>query len=476
MQEFREKSLRGVWWEPASPDKKYKGTLLLDDRNHGVLTLRGTERELASLPISAMRRTFFGRTEGRYIYEASIFNSGMESGPSRSATGDGDRETTAEYYTNEILIGSHVESIDDPFVNGVLLNLTGLAEWCDATSFSGRVELPTLNELATETVNLVFKGSASQHYDVGDGRLLRILSQYSGPFLFDRAKHVTVKEKNTIELVFSNSLSVKQVLREAHIWQTFFTLGLRSPSYIDEMMILIHDGGDKFTRMGLLVPGRRSESVDGRRRPSDILFTQLKLGEKIGERMKAWRARFDALDLPVLLFSGAAYQDAIYIHTNLLTYLQALEVLHREFFEVHRFPSPEARSATLAALRAAIPMILPEELRGELSDQLGFIGAPTLLDRLKQLYRLYPKSLGPLFRGGNADMTLLKEARNFLTHYGDRRFNQDFLWSRQIFLMKEKARLFIEICLLGAIGMTDDEILELVRQFEPYSYACHEIL
>jgi hypothetical protein len=330
--------------------------------------------------------------------------------------------------------------------------------------------------LATETVNLVFKGSASQHYDVGDGRLLRILSKYSGPFLFDRAKHVTVKEKNTIELVFSNSLSVKQVLREAHIWQTFFTLGLRSPSYIDEMMILIHDGGDKFTRMGLLVPGRRSESVDGRRRPSDILFTQLKLGEKIGERMKAWRARFDALDLPVLLFSGAAYQDAIYIHTNLLTYLQALEVLHREFFEVHRFPSPEARSATLAALRAAIPMILPEELRGELSDQLGFIGAPTLLDRLKQLYRLYPKSLGPLFRGGNADMTLLKEARNFLTHYGDRRFNQDFLWSRQIFLMKEKARLFIEICLLGAIGMTDDEILELVRQFEPYSYACHEIL
>lgn len=35
-------------------------------------------------------------------------------------------------------------------------------------------------------------------------------------------------------------------------------------------------------------------------------------------------------------------------------------------------------------------------------------------------------------------------------------------------VVKEKAHLFLEICLLGAMGMSDDEIQELVSNFEPY--------
>ena len=34
--------------------------------------------------------------------------------------------------------------------------------------------------------------------------------------------------------------------------------------------------------------------------------------------------------------------------------------------------------------------------------------------------------------------------------------------------MKEKAHLFLEICLLGAMGLSDDEIQGLVSNFEPY--------
>ena len=62
-----------------------------------------------------------------------------------------------------------------------------------------------------------------------------------------------------------------------------------------------------------------------------------------------------------------------------------------------------------------------------------------------------------------------KDTRNFLTHYGDQKsFDKEFLWSQTIFSLKEKARLFLEICLLGVIGMNDDEIFELVDQFLPY--------
>jgi hypothetical protein len=207
----------------------------------------------------------------------------------------------------------------------------------------------------------------------------------------------------------------------------------------------------------------------GRGRAKDALFNQTKLGERIGEYLKAWRQKHEIIDVAVLLFSGAAYQDAIYVHTNLLTYLQALEVLHRECFEIDRFPDADARRATLAALRDAVPATLPPPLQSEIREQLAYIGSLTLLGRLKHLYSLYPKTLRPLFHRGEADMTALKDARNFLSHYGDQKsFNKEFLWSREIYVLKEKSQLFLEICLLGTLGMKDEEIQGLVEQFEPY--------
>ena len=206
-----------------------------------------------------------------------------------------------------------------------------------------------------------------------------------------------------------------------------------------------------------------------RRSHRDVVFRQVALGDKTEKCLKRWRAQHNRIDLAILIFSGAAYQESVYVHTNLLTYLQALEVLHRELYKADRFPNKATRQATLAALRAAIPASLDASLQKELSDSIQFIGAVTLLDRLKQLFALYPKSLAPLFQRGEADMVLLKDVRNFLTHYGEKKtVGKDLLWSRELMVLKEKARLFLEICLLGAMGMTDEEIVELMRNFEPY--------
>ena len=175
------------------------------------------------------------------------------------------------------------------------------------------------------------------------------------------------------------------------------------------------------------------------------------------------------MEIAVLLFSGATYQDSTYIHTNLLTYIQALEILHRESFKIDRFPDSRLRKTTIKALRAAVPATLDKILQDQIKEQLSYIGSLTLLDRLKHLFSMYPKCLRPLFRRGDADMELLKDTRNFLTHYGDQKsFGKEFLWSQTIFSLKEKARFFLEICLLGVIGMSDDEIFELVDQFLPY--------
>lgn len=466
MEEFRGKSLDGEWWLPSDPSHVFKGQLTIDDQHHGQLLFRGTEEHLAKLPGGPAQSTFFGRMTSRYSYSATLFDVSMRRGPSVTHPRKPDIETDAEFYTNAILISDHIESQDDVFVDGAILNLTGLDLWCDTTGFSGRHENPTPAQLASGALAVTFREQASPAYDVGDGRTVRLLSEYTGRRYFERSKQVTLKEKNTIEIMFPAPLSIKQVMQEIHVWQTLLTFSLRQPSYMDEIMLLSRTQRG-LDRMALIIPGRKASNRDNSARVETI-FTQSKLGEKIGERLKAWRQQHDLIDLAILIFSGAAYQDDVYTHTNLLAYLQALEVLHRELFKRDRFPDAAARRATIAALRGAIPTSLPADLQKELKDSLGFIGSVTLLDRLKDLLSLYPKSAGPLFLGGEADMALLKDVRNFLTHYGDQKLQKEFLWSRDIYILKEKTRHFLEICLLGAMGMTDDEIDQLLRDFEPY--------
>jgi hypothetical protein len=444
-----------------------QGTSYNFEDNSGRLVLNGTEEHLASLPTGETQPTFFGRLEADYTYDVTLFDVALRRGPGRTYPKDPLKETSAEFVTNAFFVSGHVENQDEAVFDGAIVKLTGLDEWCDATGFSGRHQNATASELASGSLTVAFQERATPAYDLGNGSTLRVLSEYAGPRHFENSKQVTLKERNTLELIFPDAKSINQIVQELHIWQSFLTFGLRQASYTDEVVLLRRSsrGHDRF---GLLLPGRKIPGPRQRRR-RDTLFCQSTFGDGIEERLRGWRQQHDRIDLAILIFSGAAYQDSVYVHTNLLTYLQALEVLHRELYKADRFPDDATRKVTLKALRDAIPKTLDPSLQKELSNGIQFVGAVTLLDRLKQLFSLYPRSLTPLFRHGDDDMVMLKDIRNFLTHYGGKKtITKDFLWSRDIVVLKEKAHLFLEICLLGAMGMSDEEIQELVSNFEPY--------
>jgi ApeA-like protein len=206
MQQLIGKRLNGECWAPDRPEIIYKGTLQIEENHEGKLTLRGTELHLSSLPSGPGPRCFFGCLTAHYTYDVTLFRARMERGPGQSIPPDPDREAEAVFTTSNILVGGHVPSEDEAFVQGALLNLTGLEEWCNATGFSGTIKRPILADFAVETINVSFQAGASPYYDVGDGQRLRFLSQYKGPYSFEDRKHVTLEERNTIELSFPEGL------------------------------------------------------------------------------------------------------------------------------------------------------------------------------------------------------------------------------------------------------------------------------
>ena len=469
MDEFLGKRSEGDWWIVDEPATRFSGVLELDSRAHGHLTLKGTENQFRTILAKGMRRerwTMHGEMKSGYTYRVSLFNVGMTRGPRIGRSPDD--LTDAQVFTNVILIGGHIGDQCDAVVKRASLEIGGLREFVDDNGFVGKLDNPGARS-GEEDVQVSFKGRKTPIFALSQGRALRIISGYRGPRMFFTPKTVTMEESDRLELVFESPISTDALLHEMVVWQSFLVFATRRASYMGEIRIGMPESKIDFPYL-LLVPGTPKEPDVDPRGPHELLFTKSKLGPKLEQYLRAWRTNFEVVEISIVLFTGTMYQEGQYLHTRLLSYLQALEILHREVYGGCRFPDKKVWTATLRALKRAIPYFLDRELRDEISRQLSFVGTITLLDRLKALYRIYPQSLRQLFPDGEIDLTLLKNARNFLTHYGaQKKFDRDFLLSRQLYVLSEKTRLFVEICLLGILGLNDKEIVDLLGKFEPYT-------
>ena len=468
MQKNNVDALDGNWWEPSLPDRVYKGTLFLNENNNGKLILKDTEENLTHLPQNRHPRLFYGNLTHNNNEKISLFNTFISKSPATTSPKKTGLKTSAEYITNTILFGEHIISENQNFINGAILDLTGLDEWCNGTSIHVESKITFTDKINTEHINVSFNPSSSCYYDLGNGCLIRINSEFDGPAPHN-SKNVTLRERNTFELKFANSMSISQILEETHIWQCLLTLSLRLPSRIKHITLLSHQEGKTPSPLPLLVPRNNIKKQVRSRSSYDTLLNQTKIGDNMPHFLKEWRHIYDKIGMSIIIFTGSYYQKNTYMHTTLLTYLQALEVLHRDTCGSSRFPTQELKNETLQSLQNAIPESLPDELRDYIKNQINFVGAPTLADRLKDFFSRFPKSLEPIFHHGNDDMSRLKDARNYLTHFGKSKLDRDFLWSREIYIMTEKCRLFFEICLLGTLGLSDDKISELLQPFTPYS-------
>ena len=474
MKELKSSPQHGQWWDITKPEKCFAGVLQLDDDNLGELVIRGKESDLPLSDRPPNPSTILGRLTSEPMHNISFFGAQHKRGPTGTYPPNPERETEVAFFASYILVGAHVGTVEAPFINRMRFSLTSLEEWCNTTGFSGKHEIPQRrlaspeDEREFDSVQVSFRSSATDYFDIGGGKRLRFLSLYRGPDYFGREKQVTLTERNRIEIVFSECVSIEQAVKEIRIWQTFISFALRIPTFLHDIL-LRKDKGQVYERMSLFVPERKWEVPKRPRYHRDILFNQSKLGDKIGERLKEWRDKQDIIDVSVLLFRSACYLHDVYIHTNVPTYLQALEVFHRELYDDDEFPNANAKKSAVSALRAAVPKSLDPALQDEICQRLSYIGSATYMERLQLLFGRHPKSLRPLFPRGDEDLKSLRKARNFLVHYSDQgELDIEFMSSREVYVVGENARIFLEVCLLGAMGMTDDEILKLLEEFQPY--------
>jgi len=442
---FANRKLESEWWQPSRKRIKFKGVLEFDENNNGRLTLSGKRQQLIALPETLF--VLHGYFKADYTYAASIFDAGVSKRP--SSMGKQNEVGTAELFTNIVIVGAHVRSDKSRVAIGAQISLTGLLEWCDSSGVAGKIERPQSGEVAGTKATITHSGAATAFMNAGKGTQLRLINRYKGPVVFEGLKSATIEESDQIELRFKKPISIKSLLSEVLVWQSFLAFAIRRASTIIELRYRERGSRPNAFSQAVLVPVQKFAPGSIGSVRASALFLRSTLGNRVSSSIRAWAEAFADFEMAIFIFCGGRYQDGGFVHSTLLTNLQALEVFHREGFPGEgKFPDAESRKATLAALRKAIPKTLDADLRKRLGDSLGYLGSLSLLERLQRLYCRYPKSITPLFPDGLGDLKRLRDARNFLTHYGEKSaLQKDFLTSKRVLTLREKTRYFMEACL-----------------------------
>jgi hypothetical protein len=466
MSDFTGKRLPGVWWRAGKAKQKFRGVLVLDEDNHGTLTLRGRARHLEKFPLRDI--TLLGRFSAQYAYQVSLLDVGV----SRPASGGlGNEVIEIELFAQTVVIAAHIRSSTSRVITGARCRLSGLREWSDESGFVGKIERVPVGAVGSVT-RVTHQEAATSYYAIGRYRQLRLVRRYSGPVIFPLLKQIQIEEVDEIELRFRGRVSLRQLMGEILVWQTFLAFAVRQASIILGLRIRLRDDGANSFSREVLIPIRKPQPASLLSARRSALFLRSTWGDDV---LRRWASAYRKLANAVNLFAGTTYQENAFVHTTLLFYLQALEVYHREAFpDAQLFRDQASRKQTLIALRKALPGSLPDDVRKRVKERLGWVGELSFLERLYRLRDEHEMSVGPLFPNAN-DMQLLRDVRNFLTHYGNKKtVQEDFATSRRAFVLREKTRFFVEACFLSAIAIDDADIYEQFDQSPAYTYWCRE--
>ena len=136
--------------------------------------------------------------------------------------------------------------------------------------------------------------------------------------------------------------------------------------------------------------------------------------------------------------------------------MQALEAYHR------RTTSNEELTKCQHEVRITkILGTVPSEYRDWLQNKLIFSNEPSLRRRLSNLYDIFSLTLKSLNINKKSLIHKVVTTRNDLTHY-DVKPKKNSPKRKELFVISQKLRIIVEMCLMKEIGFNMEEINNLV--------------
>lgn len=458
---FEEFQCKGMWWLPQKPDERVPGTLFYKPGEAIRLELSGAFRDFGSPIISPLHRpgAILGVIEGGKdctLYEP------IQSGSRRSRAG----VSSSSFISHQLYVGKHFQSKNDIRFTSMIVQMTYLDEWA---------------------------GHEALKVDSLDEGVCKITVPYYSRSIFT----VRVESRNASVSVRSNwGLSYSSV--EAHCkhfvdihiipddpqeneWFDIF-----QRDYSDLLTLFIGNavypcnitafGGDVE-----IAPGRMTKEtvnvytsqLNPRRRERvsshDMPVPLAAIKNDVGGFIEKWFANSEKLKPVYTLLTATYYNRQMYVESEFLTLMQAIETFHRRELG-GKYLAESDYEEYYAEMVKALPSSTPSDLKERLKQYLRHGNELSLRKRIVQLTDgLSADTRKKIAENIDEFVEKLVATRNYLTHY-EKQKGEVIKSIEEYFHMNAKLTAILSLLLLKRIGLREEEIAERIFRHAFYPH------
>jgi hypothetical protein len=188
----------------------------------------------------------------------------------------------------------------------------------------------------------------------------------------------------------------------------------------------------------------------------DSLFTFKDIESKFESSIQNWFRKYNVLEPVCQLYFGSLYGRFVYLNLKFLCLVQALEAYHCRITTNQEMALEEYNQRIYTILGA-----VPREYRKWLRNELIYSNEPSLRKRLKDIYKTFSLTLDSLNTNKKSFINKVVNTRNYLTHY-DVDLERKSAKNTELFVITEKLRIIVEMCLMKEIGFSLKEINHLI--------------
>jgi hypothetical protein len=422
------------WWLPASPTHKVPGLVGYDGTN--ILA----ELDTSTPPPMKADDETIDTLHAEMIdgTELTIFNSFIKS-----------RASNIKLVVNLMGVGAHLSAITDQRFDRAHAKFRGLNSWWEPKQID--VEDKAGRSIA------VCEPPASMPFLIPSRAATVALGQYS----------TRQERQNSYAVKYFNLIQFSPDSPQSFEWFRKLIEEVR------EFLTLLFDQDAALIGLSFAPTGRDYSMTDvewfwNRQQCQKTAFDRFRaisfqdVERTLGERLTTWLSNNDQRRRSRALFFSNTSSPAPFLESRFLPVVQALEVYCRAFVDEKYVPDSDF-VLLQETLTKSIPNDTKAELRQRLKTSIGLSNELSLGDRiLARLNSLAPNVCQLVCDCPKRFTKLLKDSRNYYTHYGD--VSSGVLSPGELYWATEQASLLLRILLLKDAGFTDESILNWLSQ------------
>jgi len=356
---------------------------------------------------------------------------------------------SAYFHSEFIIIGGHLNNIDDLEITSSAIHLTYLDEWVNKNGFN----MPFSN---SKKIFAKVKYTQPRPIILAKNRIFKISLWFSASFSPGNSEAL-IKQKVYLNINYyknqsTNLLDLLEIIYRARNFLTFATSRLVLVSEVS----LNHEGRYK-GNYKIFFKNPIHKQLDTFVPTFHMLFAYEDVENNIQVIFNNWLQKYDVL-LPVFkLYFNVIYSQNVYAENLFLNLVFALETYHRRTNNRTQIDPVE--------FQILVKMILEKagENKKWISDKLQYSNELSLRARLKEITSKHEDILKQIEPALSSFLHKVVSTRNYLTHYSEslKAFSMN---GKELEESNHTLFLLITICLLDELAFNKKEIEEALHR------------